>query len=56
MHARGQPMVAPTDNGGSICKKLRRPYNQAKRVGKLACQRASADCSANVLRKAKQSA
>ena len=27
-----------------------------KRVGKLACQRASADCSAIVLRKAKQSA
>ena len=34
----------------------RRPYNQTKRIGKLACQRASADCSASVLRKAKQSA
>ena len=28
---------------------FRRPYNQTKRVDKLACQRASADCSANVL-------
>ena len=30
--------------------------NQTKRVGKLACQRASADCSTSVLRLAKQSA
>ena len=30
--------------------------NQTKRVGKLACQRASADCSTSVLRTAKQSA
>ena len=30
--------------------------NQTTRVDKLACQRASADCSASVLRKAKQSA
>ena len=31
-------------------------HNQAKRVGKLACQGVSADCSASVLRLAKQSA
>ena len=31
-------------------------HNQAKRVGKLACQRVNADCSASVLRLAKQSA
>ena len=30
--------------------------NQTKRVCKLACKRTSADCSASVLRKAKQSA
>jgi len=42
--------------GGSICKEPRRQYNQTKRINEYARQRASADCSANVLRVAKQGA
>ena len=33
---------------------FRRPYNQAKRDDELVRQRASVDCSANVLQRAKQ--
>ena len=41
----------------SSCDTVKTPRdNQTKRVCKLACKRASADCSASVLRKAKQSA
>ena len=35
-------------------QKPRRPYNQAKRDDELVRQRASVDCSANVLQRAKQ--